>query len=85
MVKNGFDFKVHSMVSGGIIACMSSLTKIIPFCHYTDRVGFPKVGIRKHNIIKLTKIFHGMVHHLISHRNDLKMFKMQVELGTTGE
>lgn len=25
------------------------------------------------------------VHHLISHRNDLKMFKMQVDLGTTGE
>ena len=27
MVKNGFDFKVHSMVSGGIIAHISSLTK----------------------------------------------------------
>ena len=49
------------------------------------RFRFPKVGIRKHNIIKLTKIFHGMINHLISHRNDLKMFKMQVELGTTGE
>ena len=49
------------------------------------RFRFPKVSIRKHNIIKLTNIFHRMVHHLISHRNDLKMYKMQVELGTTGE
>ena len=38
MVKNGFDFKVHtvSMVSGGIIARISSLTKIISFCHYSQ-------------------------------------------------
>ena len=36
MVKNGFDFKVYSMVSGGIIACISSPTKIIPFCHYSQ-------------------------------------------------
>ena len=36
MVKSGFDFKVHSMVSGGIIAHISSLTKIITFCHYSQ-------------------------------------------------
>ena len=40
MVKNGFDCKVHSMVSGGIIARISPLTKIIPFCHYSQ--GIPE-------------------------------------------